>query len=551
MIVWNNRLKLGMAFFAVFALILIPSLNIPMHSDDYYYYFLGNSPREIYEHYLTWSGRVVANTISSTLLYNFNHTAIEVLNSLAFLALCFFISFIPISASKEGHKYTPFMLIFVFLSYWVANPKLGETSFWIVGSANYLWTNMFIAIFVVAMFMAPRCNNKLYPLATFLLGVLAGCSNENTSIVVVMLTIVLLIFERNKIALSLGFIGAVIGAAVLLLAPGNQNRATLYTDWHNTGFRDKFFAHFFERFPGSIEVYWMVLLMMVVAVFFVAANKMISKRSLNYSLVFLVCALLSNAAFLGSPAFPERSMNGGLCFLLISASFPIAEICQFRNKSSASCVAIITAGLLFYFAPSYYWFVNSTHGNWKQDKIRMEAIADAKKQGIDTVYIPDFYFTTLAKDSDKLDTYQNQRMADYFGVKKIIPYQIPFDYSKIRGGKYTSLDLNLSKDIELNSIKYYNQVDRFGLSDIMMLRFRLTNTAHAILGDDKVLVLKVQAENKKNKLALIKNIDLMQIGDFFYASADLQGHSESDINNASLSIIEKNSGKVISTVDFK
>src|SRR5690606_4744873 len=41
-------------------------------------------------------------------------------------------------------------LALVFALYWIANPDLGQTTFWIVGAANYLWTSVFNFGFALA-----------------------------------------------------------------------------------------------------------------------------------------------------------------------------------------------------------------------------------------------------------------------------------------------------------------------------------------------------------------------------------------------------------------
>lgn len=540
----RNKTKIIITMLIIYVLILIPSMHIPMHSDDYFYYFLGNSPKEIYDHYIIWSGRVLANTISSTLLFNFNHTVVEIINSLAFLGLCFFISIIPIAVSKEKKHYSPFVVIFIFLAYWVSNPKLGETSFWIVGSANYLWTNLFIAIFIFSMFMSSKTDSRLYPLMTLLLGVFAGCSNENTSIVVVMLSITLLIFEKNKLSLTSGLVGSIIGASILLLAPGNQNRATLYQDWHNTPFKDKFFTHFFERFPASVEEYWIVLVLLVIMLLFVSATKVISSRFLSYSLIFIVCAMLSNAAFLGSPAFPERSMNGGLCFLLIAASFIATEITQSNSKNSAYCISIVSIALLFYFLPSYFWFTTSVVNNWNQDIIRQSIIANAKANGSKDIYIPEFYFTTLAKPSDALDTYQNQKMDDYFHVNKLIKYDIPFDYSHILRGEFNPVYGVLGNDISLVGEKRYSQIKKFSVNDNLLLKFKLQKSPIEILKNGEEITASIKCQN--SSLAISKRIDLIQIGDYFYSNIELGSCKPKKNEPIIIKIVSSDNKKAIS-----
>ncbi|EFI6399953.1 hypothetical protein GTO97_25475 [Escherichia coli] len=64
-------------------------------------------------------------------------------NSLALTSSVYLIFLIGSSAG-EINKFDCIKILTIFMLYWVSNTNLGQTTFWIVGSANYLWTNMFI-----------------------------------------------------------------------------------------------------------------------------------------------------------------------------------------------------------------------------------------------------------------------------------------------------------------------------------------------------------------------------------------------------------------------
>ncbi|MFE0407176.1 DUF6056 family protein [Citrobacter freundii] len=458
----------------IYVFVVVPSFYIPLHSDDYYYYFLGNSPKEIYDHYLIWSGRLIPNFISSTMLYNLNHQWMAIINSLCFISLCFFISYIPKAATKQKHRFFWLVLFLIFIAYWVSNPNLGQTSFWIVGSANYLWTNMLISLYFVTLFSSMHRDRNLDLILCFIFGLMAGCSNENTSIVVVMITIFMLFIERRKRNVLAALAGTVIGCAVLLLAPGNRNRATLFEQWNNSPIDYKFFIHFFERLPDAMGGYWIVYLCIIISFFCIALKGPIGVRTTAYSLCFFVASIVANSVFIISPEFPPRSKNGSLCFLLISLSFLFNEILNNKDKKDNYFITAMFVGLLIYFAPSYYWFVNSMHSIWGQDKVRMSLISNAKLSGQESVGIPGFYFTTLAKEGDRLDTYQNDRMFDYFGMKNIETFNLGFDYSQILDKNWHVTDINIKSNLNINGIKKYKMVDKFRTIDEVLIRFNIS-----------------------------------------------------------------------------
>ncbi|HGB9247122.1 TPA: DUF6056 family protein, partial [Salmonella enterica subsp. enterica serovar Enteritidis] len=84
----------------------------------------------------------------------------------------------------------------------------------------------------------------------------AGCSNENTSLVVVLISVAyFFIMNRNKYLL-IGVFGSAIGAGVLLLAPGNLSRASTIQDWYNQPLAWRVLEHFSERLPSAMGAYW-------------------------------------------------------------------------------------------------------------------------------------------------------------------------------------------------------------------------------------------------------------------------------------------------------
>ncbi|WP_262379197.1 DUF6056 family protein, partial [Klebsiella pneumoniae] len=139
-----------LALLAMYVLTSAIALNTPMHSDDYTYAITGIGIESHFKHYFTWSGRIVADYVSGLLL-SVDHTYRSLINATALPILSLLIAKIS-SYSFETKKYQiSFFGLFIFLVYWLSNTNLGQTTFWVVGSANYIWTNIFICLFIMLL----------------------------------------------------------------------------------------------------------------------------------------------------------------------------------------------------------------------------------------------------------------------------------------------------------------------------------------------------------------------------------------------------------------
>ncbi|ECF0509526.1 hypothetical protein EZ723_23820, partial [Salmonella enterica subsp. enterica serovar Panama] len=146
-------------------------------------------------------------------------------------------------------------------------------------------------------------------------------SNENTSLVVVLISVVyFFIMNRNKYLL-IGVFGSAIGAGVLLLAPGNLSRASTIQDWYNQPIAWRVLEHFSERLPSAMGAYWQVYIAFIILLISVVLSRNSSSKLMFGSFLFILGAIAANVAFLASPAMPSRALNGALCFMILSISF--------------------------------------------------------------------------------------------------------------------------------------------------------------------------------------------------------------------------------------
>lgn len=139
--------------------------------------------------------------------------------------------------------------------------------------------------------------------------------------------------------------------------------------------------------------------------------------------------------------------------LLIATSFIIFGFDE--NDSNIARLVAPGVALLFcivYFIPSYTFFTHSVLSTWKQEKIRMEMLADQISNGSKDPVIPNYYFPRLLKNTDGYPVFQNPYMLYHFGVNTITEKQIGFDYSALSKCNYVKVGQRIFDGVTLESI---------------------------------------------------------------------------------------------------
>lgn len=433
--------KNNLIYLIIFALVFPVAYFTPMHSDDFRYYLTGISPDAHFHHYMTWSGRVVADYVSTLILYSGSHFVASALNAIGITALIWVVSSIP--NNGKGSALVPAS---IFVLYFLANPNLGQTTFWIVGAANYLWTNLFIGLFIFSLFRIKESDSKLKLLGIVFLGLVAGCSNENTSVTLIPITITICYIEykRNLIEVprALLIVASVIaGAAVLILSPGNGVRAQnhAFDAWKSMSVEDKILLHFSERIDYAFTSSWAVIAFAaaVLAINYVMRGGA-NRASVYFSGAFFLAFLFSNLVLVAAPSLPPRSFNGGFCLLLISLSFLINSIDN--SNRIRTCIGPLTLSILV-FIPSYYFLFNAYHRTFIQSEFRERSVRLDKDNGMKATRVPDFWFTTLLNEKQRFDFYHNGIVyGKYYGMDPIGLISPPFEYSLLVDGKRIAFD---------------------------------------------------------------------------------------------------------------
>lgn len=516
--------------FFIILLIYIPAFHIPFHSDDYHYFLQGLSIENRWHHYVNWSGRLITDFTSSYMLNLFPKFIYMAINSLVLLITIICISKIPYIVTKTEHSKNSFLSLWlIFFVYWVANPNLGQTTFWLVGSANYLWPLMWASIYFVYILSLLSNNQKLNIKKIsilFILGFFAGLSNEGIGISVVLFSIILFFLYKNQKYIVLnGLLGTIIGFLILYLSPGNSKRLShnAFSNWVNSSTFNKIDLHIYERLPNVLSNYWFamtIIIFLFCIINILYKDKKIDIRYYIFSFIFFLLSLFSVFIFIKSPIMPLRSQNTGLFFLIIAISFLINAMISLKNMKSFFISIILILSCSFYFVPSYIYFTYAIIQTSSQEKIRENIIKDAKNKGKNEVKIPDWYFTRLLKKTDKFDMYRSGAMAPYYGVKKIIWMPVKFNYSVLKNTKPIKINMNLKNSLKLKSIFYSNGYKIFDKNRII-LEFN-NSLLNYIKKGDNILFIHLYLKNNDSFINKDQDINnFTQIGESFYYCIDL------------------------------
>lgn len=527
----------------IYFLIFLPSYFVPVHSDDYHYFLQGLSFNAHLQHYLNWSGRFITDYTSSLLLNLFSKPIYMAINSLVFLFMLMNISFIPsvVKDKKLINKNSCTILWIVFFMYWLCNPNLGATSFWLVGSANYLWTIMWASLFITYYFYLLSQKSNKYALWQILflcvLGFFAGLSNEVTGSTVVLLSFLVVVyyyfdsnnyiykFKSHRTIILVSFLSSLVGFLILLLAPGNYKRLAGFPQWKSMGFLNKIYLHVFERVPWAFSEFWFafIIIITLLLLYNILHNNEEKSNTVDFSYagLFFVLSVVSVIVLIPVPYLEKRTLNNVNFYLVLSLSFLLSAVLSLRNKKRFYCIALILGLVVPYFVLSWIRFSYAVIQTNIQAKIREKIIMEAKVLHQEEAIIPDWYFTKLVKTGDKLDLYRSEAMAPYYKINKISYSPAYFNYAIIGKQKPLIANFELINDAKLSLFYYENN----RLFDDSSLIFEL-NKSPLELSDQEITTMffHLYTINDKKIINMDKDINsFMQMGNYYYYVVKLQG----------------------------
>ena len=331
----NGRKYFFFALIAVsFLLILLYNTFTPMMSDDLTYAenvaganFRDLIRKEKYQ-YKHWTGRSVSHMILRLVLLGAKWF-FNICNSAAFVALSLFMYY----NVERRKKYDAFIYLLIHLFLWIFAVSFEQTVLWETGACNYLWGSMIIMGNLSALRYCMKADySGISQIAAgvglFLLGVLSGWCNENTSggcILLAGIWIGLYVWKKKRVRIWMisGIVGNLTGFLFMILAPGNAERAA-YIEEEHTGLMA--LVSRWQKCNLAVREHFFVLISIAIVVFIlVRLQKAAWERSLNMLLYFFVFIATCYALVL-APEPMGRAYFGASIFLMISCVQGIVDV---------------------------------------------------------------------------------------------------------------------------------------------------------------------------------------------------------------------------------
>ena len=341
-----NFSLLVLVLLIVFLLMYLLNINTEFVTDDYIYQFVFenrmpssstrwlSNPLDLFvsmaNHWRLWGGRV---TVHFLLQFAFllGRNFFDIFNSLMFVILGLLIYF-HINNTK---KIKIPLLVVIYAVIFLLVPQPGATIIWKSGSANYLWSSVFILGLTLILkkayenefFFKDSIKNRLI---IFIYGLFIGCANENTGCALIVSVVLFTIFYRIKYkkipqwclcllsSLSISYI-------FLLVAPGNYIRGEEM--YPNISYDFFSLIEYTLKITKLTDKYIGIILYTSVISFILSFTKKknISEFIKEYGmqLIFFSFAFISVYSLVLSPAYPERCWIFAFIFLLINIGMNI------------------------------------------------------------------------------------------------------------------------------------------------------------------------------------------------------------------------------------
>lgn len=362
-------------------MLLMESLAFRFMGDDYIYSFmweghsmyvpLSENARRIdslsdilasgYSYYMTWGGRVIAQMLAMFFLW-VGRPWFNLAMAGGILLLLFSIQWI-VHEGRITLTLRPFDVLMTFLCFWSFNINFAGTVVWIDGACNYFFPLLAVILFLfpyIQRYFQEKESRKPgdFVLIMFILGVLAGDSNENTICWIGLSGLLYLVHYRKRKKLeswmAAGMAGLVIGYGLLMLSPGNVLRMKesgetfqfLFLDMNHL--RSLGFCFLVQSFL------WMYLWMAYRRRKYLEMKKY--GRHIHLASWFAVMSILFNLIMLFSPESPFRAAFPSLIFL-ITAVMLIHRVTQLSETYIVKAKACRILSLLWVL---YFCFTFST-----------------------------------------------------------------------------------------------------------------------------------------------------------------------------------------------
>lgn len=444
---------------AIFGIMLILNMNNTFVADDFNNMFIDNNTRftnifqviksQEYRYYNT-NGRVLAHVIGATILI-FKKGIINIINSIGFCALLYILYRFTklndyygidvgykhckriIYKNRNGrHTYKTLLFLVIFLLIWKFTPVFGQDFLWVIGAANYMWTNILIFSMLLCArkraVMGYETKSTAPMIGIIVLSFFAGMTNENSvpaAFVVLIYYIVKMFMEENKElpSLILMFLSSLAGFIIMITAPGNFVRITYFKE------SDILLVKYFNRLQkmnANFGEYFIV--MMIVAIIFILLARLIDIKKNIESEMYFLAGMVAYYAMVMAPTFPPRSMVFTVLFFTVSIIMNISIIGRFNIRIAMGILIAMSLYGTYFFVGSYSQAIEDCSEYMSKYSAREIIIKDSKNMGrFENIEVPAVEsnnpYCAAYKLEDCLEDknhWINVTIARYYGVNSVV-----------------------------------------------------------------------------------------------------------------------------------
>lgn len=354
----HSGLKAGFIFAGFGAAIFLANRVIPKIADDYPFSFIwdgkthGNLAfgkhkykrvrtasdllKSQVSHYKTWSGRIVSESLNQLVLMKDDKIVYDCVNTAAILFqlfLCLWAGRGKVSLKKIPAR----LALMLSAGYWFCTPSFTVTSLWTTGAANYSWPGVLQSCFLLPYALHSQGRQISVPKSVMALsGILAGWSNEaGGGMALAMSTFVSALEKKHgnyKNWMMPGILGAAVGYALLMLAPGNISRFKIeqeYSDILPTDLDDPsmvppkyqytptMFKHYLKNSFSSVILRELPLQVPVIRYFLNKENR--NLETTKFLLAMEAATFAVPTLLMFSPQFPKRAAYPGIIYAMTAA----------------------------------------------------------------------------------------------------------------------------------------------------------------------------------------------------------------------------------------
>lgn len=356
----KNNYKIKKIFFVyiivlVFILMYALNLKTSLIADDFWYSFsfgkwtpiknFSDIIKSQAHHYKIWGGRSVVHTVAQIFLFK-GKGLFNIINTFAYIVFTMLIY----AHSNAYKKLRPSLYIIINLLIWFFIPAFAETLLWLVGSANYLWGTILCLIMLLPyrlyLYNPQRFKDgALSQIAIFIFGILSGWTNENTAAaMIVMIFLFMILYRINKIDVKklhiAGLVGSIIGYMIMMLAPGNYERAALHKD--NRPILKALFIHLKDVIKTSLKyMFPLFIILIILSCLFIYLSKNHTEAIFS-CIIYFIGSLIAIFLMVIPYACPDRALFGAISYIIISVGILYSETPSHNSLIRNLSVSLIT-----------------------------------------------------------------------------------------------------------------------------------------------------------------------------------------------------------------